>query len=486
MPMQSPATHTAPPADDLFATWLGPAQSQGRVRGRQPCRPGGPIRFAFYGRISTNGYQDPASSRQWQYDTAARLTTGHGKICAEYFDTGCSRSLPWHQRPQAADLLRKASQPNQDFDAVVIGEYERAFAGRQAMQIIPYLQSHGVAVWLPEADGPIDLTDPTHRALVMMLGHQSEREVLRARRRTINAMCTQARDQGRHLGGRPPYGYRLVDAGPHPNQIHAGWGRRLHRLDPDPVTAPHVRWIFAQRLTGASTAGIARTLNDRCVPSPAAHDPARNTHRTGTTWTLRTVAEILANPRYTGRQVWNRQRTDHHETIPGDKGSSSGPTRAWNPRSEWVMSTRQAHPALVSDADFLATQKITAIPVSADATNRRYRLTGRLICGACGRRLDAHWVHGRAGYRCRHGHSSAHTPSDLPRAVYWSERHVLDTMLYTLGHQGELPLFAGVDDFVAYLRRRDVLVICGHDKLGLDVQQTPATTIPRWDESGGG
>jgi site-specific DNA recombinase len=142
----------------------------------------------------------------------------------------------------------------------------------------------------------------------MMLGHQSEREVLRARRRTINAMCTQARDQGRHLGGRPPYGYRLVDAGPHPNQIHAGWGRRLHRLDPDPVTAPHVRWIFAQRLTGASTAGIARTLNDRCVPSPAAHDPGRNTHRTGTTWTLRTVAEILANPRYTGRQVWNRQR----------------------------------------------------------------------------------------------------------------------------------------------------------------------------------
>lgn len=32
---------------------------------------------------------------------------------------------------------------------------------------------------------------------------------------------------------------------------------------------------------------------------------------------MRTVAEILANPRYTGRQVWNRQYTDHQETEPG-------------------------------------------------------------------------------------------------------------------------------------------------------------------------
>jgi hypothetical protein len=85
-------------------------------------------------------------------------------------------------------------------------------------------------------------------SLLLLLGHQSRREVLRARFRTMAAMRVQARDQGRHLGGRPPYGYRLVDAGPHPNAAHARWGRRLHRLDPDPATAPYVRWIFALRL----------------------------------------------------------------------------------------------------------------------------------------------------------------------------------------------------------------------------------------------
>lgn len=97
---------------------------------------------------------------------------------------------------------------------------------------------HGVQVWLPEAGGPVDVGSPEHRALMAVLGAQSRREVLRSRHRVLAAMEVQAREQGRYLGGRPPYGYRLVDAGPHPNRAHAEWGRRCQRLDPDPVTAP--------------------------------------------------------------------------------------------------------------------------------------------------------------------------------------------------------------------------------------------------------
>jgi recombinase len=104
-----------------------------------------------------------------------------------------------------------------------------------------------------------------------------------------------------------------------------------------------VRWVFAQRFAGCSVAGIARTLNARGVPAPSAHDRVRNPHRTGTAWTLRTIAAILANPRYTGRQVWKRQSVDHHETRPGDKSSrplGRKPTRAWNPRDQWKFLRR--------------------------------------------------------------------------------------------------------------------------------------------------
>ena len=63
---------------------------------------------------------------------------------------------------------------------------------------------------------------------------------------------------------------------------------------------------------GRSVAGIARELNERGVPCPSAADPERNRHRGGQGWNLRSVAVILANPRYTGRQVWSRQRS-----VPG-------------------------------------------------------------------------------------------------------------------------------------------------------------------------
>jgi len=81
----------------------------------------------------------------------------------------------------------------------------------------------------------------------------------------------------------------------------AAWGGRLHRLEPDPEAAPFVQWMFAQRLAGHSTASIARALNEQGVPCPSAVDPQRNRHRSGESWSLRTVATILANVRYTGR-----------------------------------------------------------------------------------------------------------------------------------------------------------------------------------------
>jgi DNA invertase Pin-like site-specific DNA recombinase len=136
-------------------------------------------------------------------EAAGRLVWGRGRIVIEFFDEGSSRSVPWGKRPQAAALLAAAADPGRGFDAVVVGEFERAFTGGQAMPVIALLNSHGVQVWLPEALGPVDLTEPGHRALLMMLGHQSEREVLRSRFRTTAAMRAQAREKGRHLGGRP-------------------------------------------------------------------------------------------------------------------------------------------------------------------------------------------------------------------------------------------------------------------------------------------
>jgi site-specific DNA recombinase len=287
------------------------------------------VRFAFYGRVSTEDWQDPVTSQAWQRDQAAALVAGHGAIVAEFFDAGESRTLAWARRPQAAALVAALADPDRGWDAIVIGEYERAFYGSQYASIAPLFAHYGIALWTPEAGGPVGRGED-HEQLMLALGLQSKREITRTRIRVRTAMATQTREQGRYLGGRPPYGYRLTDAGPHPNKAHAAWGRRAHRLEPDPATAPVVAWMFAQRLAGYSAARITRALNDAGIPCPSAAEPARNSHRTGVAWTLRTVAAILANPRYTGRQVWNRQRTDRDLVDPANTGLGERQVQRWN------------------------------------------------------------------------------------------------------------------------------------------------------------
>jgi DNA invertase Pin-like site-specific DNA recombinase len=108
---------------------------------------------------------------------------------------------------------------------------------------------------------------------MLALGLQSKGEIARTSIWVRTAMATQTREQGRYLGGRPPYGYRLADAGPHPNKAHAARGRRAHRLEPAPDTAPVVRWMFAQRLAGHSTARITRGAERRRDPVPVGRRP---------------------------------------------------------------------------------------------------------------------------------------------------------------------------------------------------------------------
>jgi len=83
---------------------LGAARVAGSRRGG--------LRFAFYGRVSTEEYQDPVTSRARQRDLAGALVAGHGRIVAGFFDIGQSRVLPWALRPQAAALVAAMADPD--------------------------------------------------------------------------------------------------------------------------------------------------------------------------------------------------------------------------------------------------------------------------------------------------------------------------------------------------------------------------------------
>ena len=98
----------------------------------------------------------------------------------------------------------------------------------------------------------------------------------------------------------------------------------------------------------------------------------------------------------------------------------------WNLPQGWVISKRPAHPALVSEADFIAAQDATAPRGPAGPATRRYLIAGLLACGQCGRRLESAWSNGKPAYRCRHGYTSAARPEPgRPKNAYVREDQIL-------------------------------------------------------------
>jgi site-specific DNA recombinase len=355
-------------------------------------------------------------------------------VVQQFFDAGVSRALPWQRRPHASQLLAALRDPDRGFDAVVIGEPQRAFYGNQFSLTYPVFEHFGVGLWVPEVGGPIDPGSEAHDLAMTLFGSQSKGERMRIKTRVRAAMGAQTALQGRFLGGRPPYGYRLTDAGPHPNPAKARLGVRLHVLEPDPATAPVVARIFELFLDGCGYLAIAERLTADQVPSPSGHDRGRNPHRLGLAWSKSAVRAILANPRYTGYQVWNKQRRDEVLLDIDDVAAGHVSKMRWNPRDQWISSAEPTHQALVSREVFDQVQARVAArsptsPRAAQTSPRPYALRGRLRCGLCQRRLQGQWVRGEAYYRCRYPSEYAHGAGfDHPINVYLREADLVSKL----------------------------------------------------------
>jgi site-specific DNA recombinase len=205
-------------------------------------------------------------------------------------------------------------------------------------------------------------------------------------------MSSQAQLQGRYLGGRPPYGYRITDAGPHPNPSKAAAGQRIHKLEPDPVAAPIVQRIFTMYVDGMSDKAIAAQLTRDGIPCPSAHDATPNPHRKKTAWQRGAVRAILINPRYTGYEVWNKQRKEERLLDIDDVTLGHTTSMTHNPTEEWIRSNKPAHEAIISPNRFVTVQTLRKQRARNQGGQERagkqggrpYALRGRVRCTLCG------------------------------------------------------------------------------------------------------
>jgi site-specific DNA recombinase len=381
--------------------------------------------FAVYVRTSTEDHQSPDDSRRWQISEAERLIgPSGGKVAALYHDIDVSRSVAWSRRPEASRLLADAALPAavRGWEALVIAEPQRAFSGNQFGLVFPILTHHGVDLWVPEVGGRVDPDSEAHDLVMSLFSGLGKGERNRLRIRTRNAMHAHAAE-GRWLGGRPNFGYRLVDTDiPHPN----------------PEKAAVVRRIFELFDSGLGYKRIARVLQAEGVPNPGEVGP-RSHPRSAGVWTGSAVRGILINPRYLGRQVAGRQRRYDELVDATDAALGTSSRQRRQPLANWTFANAESWPPLI-DVELWqrVNARITNTPTGGSRRPRsepgQYLLAGRIRCAGCGKSMNGATMKHKPYYRCgstRPDYAVPSAPNHPPTLAIREERivEVIDAWL---------------------------------------------------------
>ena len=236
-----------------------------------------------------------------------------------------------------------------------------------------------------------------------LIGNTSRAPALTASR--YPTFPTRFVPSGRWLGGRPNYGYRIVDTDlPHPQRQKAAAGIRLRVLEPDPDTAPIVHRIFEMFDNRIGYRTIATILEREGIPSPGEVGPTRHPRSAGV-WSGSAVRAILVNPRYLGHQVVGRQRRRDELVEPTNPAAGTASKQRWQASDQWVTSDEPAWPTLV-ERDLW--ERVNARVRNDRDPHRRpprakpgvYVLADLIRCSVCGRSMHGATMKGKAYYRC--------------------------------------------------------------------------------------
>ena len=370
------------------------------------------MRFAFYGRVSTEDAQDPSLSipRQLRHAIETAATRSARRSASTYWDIESGRK-DLAERGKGSATERGSTSPRDgglhellasakadEFDAVIVESIDRlSRMTADATRIERELEQRDIALFATDEPMSGNATAILTRRVKQGVAEWYVRDLIEKSRRGMEESVRQ----GWHTGGPAPYGYQL-EPHPHPNPNKARDGEKKHRLIPDPIKAPIVQMIFEDCLHASS--GSARSATSSTATSTATRH-RRATRRTRTacpqTWSRSQLHSMLRNPKYTGYNVWGR-----HDKRPGRPFI--------RPREQWVWSPTPSHEAIVPPRAVRhgrrarprndgapAKTRAESLPAAPGAPQGRlYPLRGRVRCGLCGRRMEGSHQKGSNWYRC--------------------------------------------------------------------------------------
>lgn len=369
-----------------------------------------PRRAVFCGRVSTKDQQNPASSVPRQVDLASRCLS-EGEEFTGYFWDVESGMLPPEARglgPQEMYESLHVPTPRtgglQDLlDRVELMGITHVMAERSdriaramltSLTVEHHLDQAGVEVVY--ANEPTGGTE-SGRLRARRYG-QVESEVYRT---VLMEMSTGGQIQhalGGWNHGYPPYPYMAVVDENAPARGRARFGE----VRPKKKLVPH-----SDRRRFEAAAELCRLRREEHlwasgIRAVLSAEPDR--YPIEGKWTHGLIEGLIANPKLTGYQVYNRRAS-----RTARKGQS-----LWNPISEWVWSPRPVHEAVVTLEEWKEAQAVTA---SLRAGTNAGPLA-RIRAAALNRGLKVSVVEKTSGHtRYQIGSRMVVLPTPIPHAV---------------------------------------------------------------------
>lgn len=303
--------------------------------------------------------------------------------------------------PQLTHALEMAR--NREFDVLIVREVDR-LARDMAKQFLveQELKQAGVAIEYALYDFPQTPEGRLQKNLYAMFA-EYEREKLY--QRMARGKRRKARGGDPAIGGRPPYGYRIVPV----DEQHK-------QLEVIPDQAEAVRLIFQRfAVDHWSTAAIASELNARGFAAPGDAEPHKYSKERAPGWTFYNLYHILRREAYTGHYPLYRTHWEHYV----DRAGQPRKRQVKRPQEDWVYITA---PAIISHELYEQAQAILArrdFKVTQPQKNSYLMGHGRLTCSRCGYKLISYTVRKKSGqtysyYRCAgHLQVTAHS-CDMP------------------------------------------------------------------------
>lgn len=315
-----------------------------------------PKRAVLYIRVSTDMQAQEGESLSAQSDRLRKWAKEHGYVVVgEYVDAGESARVA--DRREFTRMLQDAKQEPRPFDAILVWKWDRFARNMDDATIFKSLLRRQLGIELISIGDP-NLGGAVGTLVERMMDVIAEFQSLLTAEHVKNTMSFLA-ENGRWLG-KVPFGYKLENG----------------KLMPHEEEAEAVRWAFDQvRRRQIAIFSLAEIF------AQGSQFPC--TVKRGYKWSPQAIRNMLRNPVYVGRVIWNRR----YMTITSIGGVSKK-RQGFRDESEWIV-VENAHPPIIDRGTFEEVQRVLHEIGAKYARTPLgdYLYRGLVKCARCGHNL---------------------------------------------------------------------------------------------------